>query len=264
MPNFYYTDANGQRGLVNEHQLKALAVQGVITPDTLLETEAGHKGKAGRIKGLFATVPLPAHPFCTRCGNSISEEATTCTFCGARPTGHRKYCRRCGMTLNTEQVACVKCGATIDTTDEYEDMVSDDDRRMALASNSFIRLFGLSLALGTFASISLVMAGSMEEGIGANILYLLGFLLAPGAFIVGFLLIISIVRLATLLHFNVGVLVALLVFCYPIALLVALVLNNQAQAILKRSGYKVGFFGINMRQFDDDGDDGDDDDDDDD
>jgi len=59
MPNFYYTDANGQRGLITPQQLKALAVQGVITPDTELETETGQKGKAGQIKGLFATVPPP-------------------------------------------------------------------------------------------------------------------------------------------------------------------------------------------------------------
>jgi len=58
MPNFYYTDANGQRGLINEVQLKALAVQGIITPNTPLETEAGHKGKAGQLKGLFATAPV--------------------------------------------------------------------------------------------------------------------------------------------------------------------------------------------------------------
>jgi len=59
MPNFYYTDANGQRGLINEQQLKALAVQGIITPDTPLESEAGHKGKAGQIRGLFASMPPP-------------------------------------------------------------------------------------------------------------------------------------------------------------------------------------------------------------
>ena len=59
MPNFYYTDANGQRKLVNPQQLKALAVQGLITPDTELETDTGKKGKAGQIKGLFATVLPP-------------------------------------------------------------------------------------------------------------------------------------------------------------------------------------------------------------
>jgi len=59
MPNFYYTDSNGQRGLLTPEQLKALAVQGVITPDTELETDTGKKGKAGQIKGLFAAAPAP-------------------------------------------------------------------------------------------------------------------------------------------------------------------------------------------------------------
>ena len=59
MANFYYTDANGQRqGLINEQQLKALAIRGIITPDTELEADTGHKGKAGQIQGLF-----PADPF---------------------------------------------------------------------------------------------------------------------------------------------------------------------------------------------------------
>jgi hypothetical protein len=60
MPNFYYTDATGQkRGLINNEQLKALVARGIITPDTLLETEAGQKGKAGQIKGLFPAAPTP-------------------------------------------------------------------------------------------------------------------------------------------------------------------------------------------------------------
>jgi len=60
MPNFYYTDENGQKGLINPQQLKALAVQGIITPDTPLETDTGYKGKAGQIKGLFAHVSSTA------------------------------------------------------------------------------------------------------------------------------------------------------------------------------------------------------------
>ncbi len=63
MTTFYYQDANGQKlGPVNDQQLKALAVQGVIAPQTPLETEAGHKGQAGQIKGLFPESPAP-NPF---------------------------------------------------------------------------------------------------------------------------------------------------------------------------------------------------------
>lgn len=63
MPNFFYYDANGQKfGPVNDVQLKSLATQGVINPQTPLETDSGHRGQAGQIPGLFAT-PAPANPF---------------------------------------------------------------------------------------------------------------------------------------------------------------------------------------------------------
>ena len=60
MPNYLYLDANGQKqGPVNDLQLQALVAQGIITPDTPLATDTGHKGKAGQIPGLFATAPSP-------------------------------------------------------------------------------------------------------------------------------------------------------------------------------------------------------------
>ena len=68
MPNYFYTDASGQRrGPVDDQQLKTLAGSGVITPKTPLETESGYKGTAGQIPGLkfsssgvnVNSVPLP-------------------------------------------------------------------------------------------------------------------------------------------------------------------------------------------------------------
>ena len=61
MPNFYYIDANGQKqGLVTEQQLQALAAQGVIAPNTPMETEGGHKGLAEQIPGLKFNVTAMA------------------------------------------------------------------------------------------------------------------------------------------------------------------------------------------------------------
>ena len=58
MPNFFYLDQNNQkRGPVTDQQLKALAAQGVINPNTPLATDGGHKGTAGQIPGLFAAPP---------------------------------------------------------------------------------------------------------------------------------------------------------------------------------------------------------------
>jgi len=123
MTNFFYTDTNNQKQLVDDQRLKELVAQGLINPHTPLETVGGHKGLAGQIPGLFDVAPSPfsqtgqAQPpielFCTNCGNSISEQATACMSCGARPTGHKKFCRRCGVALNPEQVICVKCGTPL-------------------------------------------------------------------------------------------------------------------------------------------------------
>ena len=62
MPNFFLTDANGQKHQINEQQLQALAAQGKITPNTPLETDTGHKGLAGQIPGLQFNAAAPS-PF---------------------------------------------------------------------------------------------------------------------------------------------------------------------------------------------------------
>jgi hypothetical protein len=64
MTTFILTDANGTKHTVNEQQLKTLAAQGRITPETSLTTDDGHTGLAGQIPGLnFNTaVPPPAQP----------------------------------------------------------------------------------------------------------------------------------------------------------------------------------------------------------
>ncbi|MGL4943766.1 MAG: DUF4339 domain-containing protein [Thermoguttaceae bacterium] len=62
MPNYFYTDANGQKqGPVDDQQLQALATQGNITPHTPLETDTGHKGVAGQIPGLKFAAASPVN-----------------------------------------------------------------------------------------------------------------------------------------------------------------------------------------------------------
>ena len=56
MPNYFFTDANGnKRGPLTPPQVRALAAQGIITPETPMETDGGHKGRAGQLRGLFKT-----------------------------------------------------------------------------------------------------------------------------------------------------------------------------------------------------------------
>jgi hypothetical protein len=123
MANFFYTNPSGHKqGPYTEQQLKRLAAQGRLPPNTPLETQGGHKGVAGQISGLCEAASLPTTPsaasasaqvFCTNCGNAVSEQAVACMTCGTKPTGHKKFCRQCGAGINAEQIICTKCGAKI-------------------------------------------------------------------------------------------------------------------------------------------------------
>ena len=127
---YYYLDqTNQRRGPVDQQQLQELVAQGVIGPDTPMETDAGQKGVARQIPGLFPTSPQPSptqtvpvppltppppkEMFCTNCGKPVSEQAVACMSCGAKPVGHRKFCRHCAAALTPEQIVCVKCGAKV-------------------------------------------------------------------------------------------------------------------------------------------------------
>jgi len=60
MAKYFFTEANGQRRLIDEQELRKLAKIGVVRPDTPLETDTGHKGVAGQIRGLqFNTADTP-------------------------------------------------------------------------------------------------------------------------------------------------------------------------------------------------------------
>jgi uncharacterized membrane protein YhaH (DUF805 family) len=62
MPNFFYYDANGtKQGPFTPPQIQAFAMSGTIVPETPLETDTGHRGTAGQIKGL--SFPVMEDPF---------------------------------------------------------------------------------------------------------------------------------------------------------------------------------------------------------
>ena len=52
MSKWYYTNERGERVSVTGAQLKGLATAGLITPETIVETEEGKSAPARRIKGL--------------------------------------------------------------------------------------------------------------------------------------------------------------------------------------------------------------------
>lgn len=71
MPNYFYFDPSGQKqGPINDDQLQELVAQGIIAPETSLETESGYKGQARQIPGLIfpettppEAVPVESNPF---------------------------------------------------------------------------------------------------------------------------------------------------------------------------------------------------------
>jgi len=119
---WHYYDTNGEKiGPIRGSELKALAQQGAITPETRVEDGEGRSALARNVTGLtFPILPVSPPPpqqwYCTNCGNPVSEQAPACMSCGAKPVGYRKYCRKCGGGLKPEQVVCTKCGAKIEGT----------------------------------------------------------------------------------------------------------------------------------------------------
>ena len=51
-PQWYYFDGNGEKIAVTGKQIKELARQGVITPETILENPEGRTAPAKKAKGL--------------------------------------------------------------------------------------------------------------------------------------------------------------------------------------------------------------------
>jgi hypothetical protein len=70
MSNWFYYNEKGEKISVTGGQLKGLAKAGVITPDTIVETEEGKSAPARKVKGL--TFQEPASSF-----NPFTEPATS-------------------------------------------------------------------------------------------------------------------------------------------------------------------------------------------
>jgi hypothetical protein len=140
MANWYYYNESGEKIEVTGGQLKGLAKSGVITPDTMIETEDGKTAPARKVKGLTfgdsvqsesassvslptESIPIEQSPpsqsapttaptpgsYCTHCGQPVHPAAAACMACGADPRVHRKFCGSCGTPINEVQVICTRC-----------------------------------------------------------------------------------------------------------------------------------------------------------
>jgi hypothetical protein len=104
MANFFYFDNNAtKQGQYDSVQLIALAKNGSITPDTLIENESGKQTKAENIAGLFPRPVPPVPPIA----------ATPCPHCGATVTADEKFCGSCGKSILVPAQLCPHCGTTV-------------------------------------------------------------------------------------------------------------------------------------------------------
>jgi len=62
MSKWFYYNASGEKIEVTGGQLKGLAKAGMITPETIVETEKGKTATAGQVKGLTFIEPVQAAP----------------------------------------------------------------------------------------------------------------------------------------------------------------------------------------------------------
>ncbi|MBR2586489.1 MAG: CD225/dispanin family protein [Thermoguttaceae bacterium] len=118
--NWFYYDQQGQKiGPISDLELRELIDKGLILPDTKLETDTGHSGKARQVPGLFAAAgqnaSAGAQAYCTHCGSPVARQAAVCLSCGCRPDTSNKFCRACGAVMSPEQVLCVRCGTPVQT-----------------------------------------------------------------------------------------------------------------------------------------------------
>ena len=219
MPNWFYIDTNGQyQGPVDNQQLKSLAVNGAITPETILITDDGKKGAAGKLRGLFSIPPAPSHAAAPLVNQAVSQG------------------------IRAPQIS--------DSTITYIQQDGYDYQHIAflhrLSTWSVLTYF-----LGNFASnIFFAIGGGMGEDSPLTALFiLLGVGLTLGAVIFS---IVCMCRLATALHYGVGAIVGYAI-CLPLGIFGLIPLYyvyGRAGGILKHAGYRVGFIGADMRQFD--------------
>ena len=215
MPNFYYTDAYGQKqGVISPSQLKELIAQGIITPDTLLETDNGHKGYARQIKGLFPTPQAPS--------------------------------------AFTDPVA-VPMPSNVPMVDTEDD--SYDYRRIAVAQRLFWQSFwALCICPIVFTLLILLMILLMIPWIPPNVdnVSIISFLTFFGtSFCIGVFNLICSFRLIRALGYGNNIILAACIILFGIVIPM-IYLSTIATRRLREGGYDVGFIGADMRQFGED------------
>jgi hypothetical protein len=160
MPNFFYFDQHNQKfGPITEEQLKGLAASGLITPQTPMETDSGHKGVAGQIPGINFGTAAPS-PF----AQPIPKQQSPTS-----PSGYNYKTIASWHRLSTVSVAVFVLGNLV-----ARGLIATSDIETGSFDIEAVPLFGtlLSLGLVIFSIICMVrLARSIYYGVGAIILF---------------------------------------------------------------------------------------------
>ena len=139
--NWYYYDKNGEKIAVTGKQLKEFAQQGIVTPETVVETGEGKTSQAGKVKGLVfaktkqsevvkpieteiygltSPTPMPlvksksfsATPATSKRSSPVpASPQTQVPVPPTRSSTVNSFCTNCGNPVSQEAFACMSCGA---------------------------------------------------------------------------------------------------------------------------------------------------------
>jgi TM2 domain-containing membrane protein YozV len=149
MANWYYYNESGEKvGPITPTALKTLVMQGLITPETVIENNTGRSCAAGKVNGLTfpnvtvppdevgfgpddkeevyglasseTKIPPPAEPNPFTAAPSVTANPfnsspsfpiTQSPFTQQAPMPMAAFCTNCGQPVNPAAAACLACGA---------------------------------------------------------------------------------------------------------------------------------------------------------
>lgn len=146
MANWFYYSTNGEKiGPITPTALKSLAMQGLITPETVIENGNGRSTVAGKVNGLtfpatttnipnpfdsappppvadnpfsspaspFNSSPTGQSPFTQPASTAAPPMGSFCTYCGQSVHPSAAVCMACGTNPKKHRKFCGSCGVPI-------------------------------------------------------------------------------------------------------------------------------------------------------
>jgi len=243
MSEWFYRVMSDEIGPVTGSQLKQLAKDGTIEPDT--HVRKGREGSwvtADHVQGLFPklTMQLPAvapsrspNPVfsepstmqpnltrCADCGGQISRRATTCPHCGAPVAVQAAVAQR-------------PSPSKLQPAADWGDL-----RRLAEAQRALIGALFLQLVACPFLVLDLN---------GGKFLFIVGIGLFVLAIVVQLIFVFNLA--INVFGIGGGIAIGIMTLIPCIGFVFLLIINGKATSVLTANGIKVGLLGASMSQF---------------